>query len=78
MTLNTICYTSRPAQLGKKMSASSGGAREEILQALQLACSQNPGELKVGEEKLTSWKREKGFHQELAVKAPQKIRVGVT
>lgn len=38
----------------------------EVLQALQLACSQDPGQLKVGEEKLLSWKREKGFYTELA------------
>lgn len=43
----------------------AGGA--ELLQALQLACSQNPEELKIGEEKLSAWKREKGFYSELAV-----------
>lgn len=41
----------------------------ELLQALHLACSQNPEELKVGEEKLSAWKREKGFYSELAVSA---------
>ena len=39
----------------------------EVLQALQLACSQDPSQLKIGEEKLLSWKREKGFYTELAV-----------
>lgn len=43
------------------------GPGGEVLQALQLACSQNPEELKVGEEKLSAWKREKGFYRELAV-----------
>lgn len=42
-------------------------ASAELLQALQLACSQNPEELKVGEEKLSAWKREKGFYTQLAV-----------
>ena len=54
------------------MSAASREGREEILQALQLACSQNPDELKVGEEKLGSWKREKGFYSELAVSLVEK------
>ena len=45
----------------------SGEVGAEILQALQLACSQNPDELKVGEEKLSAWKREKGFYPQLAV-----------
>ncbi len=54
-------------QLEKMSDGSSEGPRGEILQALQLACSQNPEELKIGEEKLTTWKREKGFYRELTV-----------
>lgn len=49
----------------------SGGSEDEgadeILQALQLACSQNPEELKIGEEKLSTWKRQQGFYSGLAV-----------
>lgn len=39
----------------------------QVLRALQLACSQNPGELKIGENELSVWKKEKGFYSELAV-----------
>lgn len=37
------------------------------MEALKLACSQNPEELKVGEKKLKDWEKEKGFNSELAV-----------
>lgn len=49
------------------MSAGSEASLDELLQALQLACSQNPEELAVGEEKLSAWKRQKGFYSGLAV-----------
>ena len=39
----------------------------ELLQVLQLACSQNPEELKVGEKHLEAWKRQEGFYSGLAV-----------
>ena len=39
----------------------------KLMQALQLACSQNLQELKIGEEQLNAWKREKGFYCGLAV-----------
>ena len=51
------------------MAAGVGSGSSEVLQALQLACSQNPEELKIGEGKLSGWKREKGFYTELAVSA---------
>ena len=47
----------------KKMSAEG-----EVLQALQLACSQDPNVLKVGEKQLNSWKTEKNFYATLAVR----------
>lgn len=47
------------------MSVSQGS--EAILEALKLSCSQNPEELKKGEEKLKNWEREAGFYSELAV-----------
>jgi hypothetical protein len=40
---------------------------DAILEALKLACSQNPEELKEGEQKLKTWEREGGFYSELAV-----------
>ena len=49
------------------MSVNQGS--EAILEALKLACSQNPEELKKGEEKLKNWEREAGFYSELAVSA---------
>ena len=39
----------------------------ELVQALQLACSQNPDEMKVGEWNLEAWKGQSGFYSELAV-----------
>lgn len=51
------------------MSAAVSQGSGEILQALQLACSQNPEELKIGENELSAWKKEKGFYTELAVSA---------
>lgn len=39
----------------------------ELVQALQLACSQNPDELKLGEKKLEAWKTEGGYYSGLAV-----------
>lgn len=40
---------------------------EDVIQALTLACSQDPSLLKVGEGQLEAWKREKGFYTTLAV-----------
>ena len=40
----------------------------EVLQALQLACSQDPAVMKVGEKQLDSWKTEKNFYATLAVR----------
>ena len=56
------------ALFGTRLEMAGPGG--ELLQALQLACSQNPEELKVGEEKLSAWKKEKGFYRELAVSSP--------
>jgi len=39
----------------------------ELIQALQLACSQNPDELKVGERKLGGWKTQAGYYSGLSV-----------
>lgn len=41
-----------------------------VLQALQLACSQEPSELKVGEKQLDAWKNERGYYGTLAVRKP--------
>lgn len=40
----------------------------EVLQALQLACSQDPEVMKLGEKQLDSWKTEKSFYATLAVR----------
>ena len=39
----------------------------ELVQALQLACSQNPDELKVGERKLEGWKTQACYYSGLSV-----------
>lgn len=39
-----------------------------VLQALQLACSQDPNVLKLGEQQLKAWETEKGFYASLAVR----------
>lgn len=40
---------------------------EDVIQALTLACNQDPALLKVGEKQLEAWKPEKGFYSTLAV-----------
>lgn len=49
------------------MAMELGGGRAELIQALQLACSQNPEELKVGEQQLGVWRTQRGFYSGLAV-----------
>lgn len=44
-------------------------SRSEILQALKLACSQIPDELKIGEKQLNEWKTQPFFHSQLAVRS---------
>ena len=44
------------------------GRESEVLQALQLACSQDPEVMKLGEKQLGSWKAEKNFYATLAVR----------
>lgn len=39
-----------------------------VLEALQCACSQDPSVLKVGEERLEVWSKERGFYATLAVR----------
>ena len=39
----------------------------DLLQALELACSQDPENLKVGEQQLDAWKNQTGFYSSLAV-----------
>ena len=46
----------------------SGEARSGVLEALQYACSQDPSVLKVGEERLKTWEKEKGFYTALSVR----------
>lgn len=43
-------------------------SESEVLQALQLACSQDPEVMMVGEKQLDSWKTEKNFYATLAVR----------
>ena len=40
----------------------------ELVRALQLACSQDPDVMKLGERQLDSWKTEKNFYTALAVR----------
>lgn len=46
---------------------STGGGSGDLLQVLQLACSQDPDQLKVGERQLDEWKKQTGFYSGLAV-----------
>lgn len=43
-------------------------SESEVLQALQLACSQDPKVMMVGEKQLESWKTEKNFYATLSVR----------
>ena len=43
-------------------------SESEVLQALQLACSQDPKVMTVGDKQLESWKAEKNFYATLAVR----------
>ena len=43
-------------------------SESEVLQALRLACSQEPEIMTVGEKQLESWKTEKNFCATLAVR----------
>lgn len=36
--------------------------------ALRYACSQDPGELKAGEQQLKAWEKDKGYYAGLAVR----------
>lgn len=56
------------------MAASS---QLELVQALQLACSQNPDELKLGEKRLESWKTEGGYYSGLAVSIREALTTAV-
>ena len=47
------------------MSAEEQG---ELVRALELACSQDPDVMKLGERQLDSWKAEKNFYTALAVR----------
>ena len=39
----------------------------DVLTALTYACSQNPAELKAGEQQLKAWEKERGYYAGLAV-----------
>ena len=51
------------------LEAMSAVSESVVLQALQLACSQDPSVLKLGEKQLDAWKNEKGYYGTLAVRA---------
>ena len=43
-------------------------ASEEVYRTLRYACSQNPDELRAGEEQLKQWEQRSGYYAELAVR----------
>lgn len=46
----------------------SGEGQGGLVGTLQLACSQDPDVMKLGERQLDSWKTEKNFYSALAVR----------
>ena len=47
--------------------ATDDGEASAVLQALSCACSQDPRVLRVGEEQLKKWEKERGYYSALAV-----------
>ena len=43
-------------------------ASEEVYRTLRYACSQNPDDLRAGEEQLKQWEQRSGYYAELAVR----------
>lgn len=46
----------------------SGEGQGDLVRVLELACSQDPDVMKLGERQLDSWKTEKNFYTALAVR----------